>query len=135
MDAVKAAELKRLEKLTVTKLREEALAKFHDELKGVHGISKPELLKAMCQLMDIPYDEEEKARKQKRVKKTHDKKKIKAQIKALKSEREKIEDKKKIMIVKKRIKHLKRILRRESFVHPKAAGESAAPKSASEATA
>ncbi len=52
------AELHRLQKLTVPKLREEAKEKYHDEIKGVHGMNKDRLVQALCEQMGIPYDEE-----------------------------------------------------------------------------
>ncbi len=44
-------EFKELEKLTVVKLREEA-SKFED-LKGVSGMKKPQLIDALCQKLGI----------------------------------------------------------------------------------
>ena len=101
------AELHRLEKLTVPKLRDEAKEKYHDEIKGVHGMTKDELVKALCEQQGIPYDEEKH-----KVAALADKAKHKKAISSLKEQlQEAGQEKKGRAILRKKVKRLKRKLR------------------------
>ncbi|MGA1842321.1 MAG: transcription termination factor Rho [bacterium] len=100
-----------LEKMTVVKLREEALK--YPELTGVHGMKKAELIKALAELMGLP--EEEIPKKKVKVKKGNTKGGLKKVIKSLKEKRSealKAKDAKALKIVRKRIKSAKRKLRK-----------------------
>ncbi len=100
-------ELHRLQKLTVTKLREESKAKYHDEIKGVSGMSKDEIIEAICEQQGIPYDEEKH-----KVAKGIDKAKFKKQISECKSQlEEKGKTKLERSILRKKVKRIKRVLR------------------------
>ncbi len=106
------AEYNRLHKLTVTRLREEAMEKFHDRLKGVHGMRKEELLAAMCKLMGIHIDvEHHRANLAKKI----NYEELKTRLGKLKAQRiEALENKAKAQLiqVRKKIKKVKRTLRR-----------------------
>jgi len=107
MDPEKQAELKRLQKLTVKKLREEVLENYHDQIKGVHGMTKEQILRALCEIKGIPLQEKKEA--------AVDKSAIKAEIKKLKAARAQAisaKDKAALALVRKKIKRLKRKLRR-----------------------
>jgi hypothetical protein len=100
-----------LEKMTVVKLREEAL-KF-PELSGVHGMKKEELIDALAKLMGLP--EEEKPKKKVKGKKGQTKEGLKKKIKALKGKRAEaiqVKDAKGLKIARKKIKRLKRAIRK-----------------------
>ena len=100
-----------LEKMTVVKLREEALK--YPELTGVHGMKKEELIKAIAELMGLP--EEETTKKKVKGKKVKTKGGFKKVIKSLKKKRSealKANDAKGLKIVRKKIKSAKRKLRK-----------------------
>ncbi len=106
------AEYDRMHKLTVTKLREEAMEKFHDQLKGTHGMHKEELLAAICELMGIHIEVEH--HKAKPAAKISDEE-LKTRMKKLKTQRvEALDAKDKVQLIqtRKKIKKLKRSLRR-----------------------
>ncbi len=97
------AELHRLEKLTIVKLREEAKEKYHDQIKGVHGMNKGQIIKALCEQEGIPYAEE----------------KLKVALAGFKAQMSQLEvhlqeagkSKQERSILRKKVKHLKRRLR------------------------
>ena len=100
-----------LEKMTVGKLREEALK--YSELTGVHGMKKAELINELARIFGLP--DEEKAPKKKRVKKGLTKESIKKEIKSLKKKRaEALEakDSKGLKRIRREIKRSKRELRK-----------------------
>ncbi|MBN2372574.1 transcription termination factor Rho [bacterium] len=100
-----------LEKMTVVKLREEAMK--YSELTGVHGMKKEELVGALAQLMGLP--EEEKPKKKQKVKKDVSKKDLKKDILSLKGKRDEAiqaKDGKTLKRIRKRIKKAKRSLRK-----------------------
>jgi len=115
MTEAQMQELKRLQKLTVTKLREEALEKHHDELKGVHGMTKAEIVEAICKLQGIPLEE---TKKKKAAKAETDKTRLKKQLRKMKADKQKLlaepkaEDRKQLEILRQKVKRIKRILRR-----------------------
>lgn len=99
-----------LRKMTVLKLREEALK--YPDLTGVHGMKKEELVEALANILGLP--EEERVHKRHKIKKQVTKNDIKKEIKALKQKREEAiqaKDGKSLKIVRKRIKRAKRTLR------------------------
>ncbi len=101
------AELHRLEKLTVTKLREEAKEKYHDQIKGVHGMNKGLLIKALCEQEGIPYEEEKH-----KVAVGLDRAGFKQKINQLKLHlQEAGKSKQERSILRKKVRHLKRKLR------------------------
>ena len=101
------AQLHRLQKLTVVKLREEAKTKYHDEIKGVHGMTKDQLIKAICEQEGIPYDEEKH-----KVAALEDKGRYKKTIAELKLQLgQEGKSKKERSILRKKVKRLKRKLR------------------------
>ncbi len=98
---------KTLSKMTVTKLRVEA-AKF-DDLKGVHGMEKPELLKVLMEKYGI---HEEHHEGQMLLDRKHA---IKAKIKKLKAEKEKAvsaKDTPKAALLQKQLRRQRRLLRK-----------------------
>jgi hypothetical protein len=100
-----------LEKMTVVKLREEALK--YPDLTGVHGMKKAELIDALAKLMGL--SEEEKPKKKVKGKKVDKKGNLKKRIKSLKEKRVealKAKDAKSLKIVRKKIKCAKRKLRK-----------------------
>jgi len=100
-----------LEKMTVVKLREEALN--YSELTGVHGMKKAELVDALAKIMGLP--EEETPKKKVKAKKGETKASMKKRIHALKEKRvEAIQNKdaKGLKIARKKIKRIKRKLRK-----------------------
>lgn len=100
-----------LEKMTVVKLREEALK--YPELTGVHGMKKIELVEELAKLMGLP--EEETSKKKVKGKKRKTKGGLKKVIKSLKEKRSealKANDAKDLKIVRKKIKSAKRKLRK-----------------------
>jgi hypothetical protein len=106
------AEYIRLQKMTVTKLREEVIAKYHDEIKGVHGMRKDEIIAAMCQIMGIVVEEKHKPKK---IKVKMDKKQLKSRMKKLRAQlasaREN-KEKKQLNLIRKKIKKAKRTIRK-----------------------
>ncbi len=113
MDSKKLAEFRQLQKLPVTKLKEKALEKYHDELTGVHGMSKTQLLEAICPLLGISYEEVVKGAHKPAI----DKKELKTKIKALKTQKAQVltdqnRDSKQLKVLRRRIKIIKRTLRR-----------------------
>ena len=100
-----------LERMTVLKLREEALK--YPELTGVHGMKKTELVDALAQLMGLP--EEEGSKKKLKVKKGETKGSLKKSINSLKKKRVEAlqsKDAKALKIVRKKIKSAKRKLKK-----------------------
>ncbi|PIE34131.1 hypothetical protein CSA56_08285 [candidate division KSB3 bacterium] len=98
---------KTLSKMTVTKLRDEA-AKF-DDLKGVHGMDKPELLKVLFEKYDI---HEEHHESQMLIDRKHA---LKAAIKKMKIDKEKAfsaGDKPKVALLQKELHRHRRLLRK-----------------------
>ncbi len=97
-------ELKDLEKLTVPKLREEA-AKFED-IKGVHGLKKAQLIDLLCEKLDIHRPKTKVVGIDKSV--------LKARIRDLKAKREAIPvgDHEALAEVRMRIKVYKRAIHR-----------------------
>lgn len=75
-------ELRDLQRMTVVKLREEALK--HEGLTGVHGMKKNELIEALAPILGIDLEAEVKAAREKLV---ASKVEIKQEIHALKLER------------------------------------------------
>ncbi len=91
-------------KLTVPKLREEALK--IENIAGVHGMKKEELLDILFDHFDIPRDVETKKQP------TSD---VKKKIAALREEKDKVRqagDAKKVKVLQKRIHDLKRNTRK-----------------------
>lgn len=102
-------ELKDLEKMTVTKLREEA-AKFED-VKGVSGMKKDQLIDIMCEKLDIH-------RPKKQIEGI-DKSALKARLRDLKAKRSQAEtnhDHEALAEIRRRIKTYKRSIRRHTVV-------------------
>ena len=100
-----------LEKMTVVKLREEALK--YPELTGVHGMKKAELVDALAKILGLP--EEEHPHKKVKVKKGETKAGMKKRIQALKEKRAdalKKKDSKGLKITRNKIKRIKRKLRK-----------------------
>lgn len=100
-----------LEKMTVVKLREEAIK--YPELTGVHGMKKAELVYELAKLMGLP--EEETPKKKVKVKKGKTKGSLKKVIRSLKEKRSEAlqaKDAKSLKIVRKKIKSAKRKLRK-----------------------
>ena len=99
---------KEMEKLTVVKLREEALK--HSEIKGVHGKSKPQLMDELAPLLGI---EKPHVRFTDRI--VHTKEDLKRKIRALKAERDKLveaKDRKALHGVRREIHSLKHRIRK-----------------------
>ena len=99
-----------LEKMTVIKLREEAMK--YPEISGVHGMKKAELIGTLAKFMGLP--EEEHITGKTKIKKVVSKEILKKQIKELKEKRIeaiKVKDNKSLKRVRKRIKKVKRSLR------------------------
>ena len=100
-----------LEKMTVIKLREEAVK--YPELTGVHGMKKDELITKLAKLMGLP--EEENVKKKPKVKKGVSNKDLKKKILSLKEKRAEAiqaKDAKTLKIIRKRLKRTKRSLRK-----------------------
>lgn len=102
-------EYKDLEKMTVVKLREEA-AKFED-LKGVSGMNKPQLIDALCQKLAIqrPHAEVEGI----------DKPTIKGRLKDLQAKRKQAladRNRETLADLRMRIKRYKRMLKKHSHI-------------------
>ena len=103
-------ELKDLEKMTVTKLREEA-AKFED-VKGVSGMKKDQLIDVMCEKLDIQRPKKQIV--------GIDKSALKARLRALKAKRLQAEadhDHEALAEIRRRIKTYKRSIRRHTVVN------------------
>ncbi|MFQ5692766.1 MAG: hypothetical protein ACE5IM_06960 [Nitrospinota bacterium] len=105
-----------LEKMTVTKLREEAL-KYPDQIESVHGMKKEELVSALMKVLAIPEPEEERkpAPTKPARKAARSKAEIKRDIRALKEERRKAleaGDGKAARLFRRRIHNLKRRTRK-----------------------
>jgi hypothetical protein len=101
-------ELHRLEKLTITKLREEAKAN-HPELTGVSGMKKDDLIHEICRIKGIDCEERKKKIK------TGAKAKIKKELKKLRVKKEEFQSKefrKQRNILRKKIKKTKRMIRK-----------------------
>ena len=103
-------ELRDLQKMTVVKLREEALK--HEGLVGVHAMDKEQLITALAPRFGIDL---EAAAKAARAKFAGDKTALKQEIRALKTQRDTAlaeHDSATVKQVRQRIKRHKRILRR-----------------------
>ncbi len=97
-----------LEKMTVVKLREEAAN--HSELKGVHGMKKPELVEALAKIMGI-----EKPHAHYSDEVVHTKEALKQRIRALKGQREGLiaaRDRKSLHTLRREIHRLKRRIKK-----------------------
>lgn len=97
-----------LERMTVTKLKEEAL-KFPEQIKGVHGMKKSQLIAALRQAYGIPVEERKAA--------PLEKGEIKQRIRGLKLKRDgalEAKNRTELREVRRQIKRLKRKLRRAS---------------------
>lgn len=102
-------EWKDLEKLTVTKLREEAL-KHPDHIKGVHGKNKAQLMDELARVLGI-----EKPHISFTEKVTHTKESLKKQIRDLKVRRESLieaHNSRELHAVRRQIHKLKHQIRR-----------------------
>jgi hypothetical protein len=100
---------KTLEKMTVPKLREEA-RKFED-ISGIHGMNKAQLLAALKQKYEIA---EEKTESEVLIERKHA---LKKKIKQLKAEKQqaleaKEKDEKKLALLRRRLRRQRRILRK-----------------------
>lgn len=101
-------ELKDLEKMTVTKLREE-VGKFED-VKGVSGMKKDQLIAIMCEKLEIHRPEKKVVGIDKSV--------LKARMRALKAKRVQAEadhDHEALADIRKRIKVYKRSIRKHTI--------------------
>lgn len=101
-------EWKELEKLTVAKLREEALK--HDQLKGVHGKTKAQLLGELAEVLGI-----EKPKEHYTEQVVHTKGDLKKKIRELKGQRDKtvkMHEHKRLHEIRREIHQLKRRIRR-----------------------
>ncbi len=109
---------KELEKMTIVKLREEAL-KFPEEIKGVHGKSKAQLMDEIAKQLGI-----EKPHVHFADTVVHDKGDLKQKIHALKAQRDSLiaaKDHKKLHETRREIHKLKRQIRKiEHAVNAKA---------------
>ncbi len=97
-----------LERMPLTKLREEAL-KFPEQIKGVHGIKKSQLVVALKQAYGIPVEERKTT--------PLEKGEIKQQIRTLKLKRDsalEANNRMELREVRRQIKRLKRKLKRAS---------------------
>ena len=100
-------DLKTLVKMTVSKLRDEAM-KF-DDLVGVHGMEKPELIEILKKKYGIT---EEHHESQMLLDRKHA---VKARIKRLKAEKEQAiaaKDKKQAILLQKRLHQQRRLLKK-----------------------
>lgn len=100
---------KDLDKLTIVKLREEAL-KHPEEIKGVHGKSKAQLMDELAAILGI-----EKPHMHLAEAVVHSKDDLKRHIRELKAQREKMigaKDRKKLHEVRRQIHKLKRQIRK-----------------------
>lgn len=109
-------EKKDLEKMTVPKLREEAL-KYKDQISSaIHGMKKAELVKALMEVMGIEEEEEKPVEKKiKKKEKSVSKESLKKELLAYKKEKEgalKEKDKIKVKRLRRKIKTLNRKIRR-----------------------
>ena len=123
-------ELRELRKLPMPKLRD--LAKQETDLKGVVGIEKEALIKAIAQAKGIAYDESSKD-----LNAVHA---VKQDIRALKKQKAELVasngDRKKLKRVKRKVKLLKRLTRHLARETKTAAGAKAAqPAAAAQPTA
>jgi hypothetical protein len=98
---------KTLEKMTVTKLREEAM-KFED-LKGVHGMHKPELIKILKQKYGV---HEEFTESESLAHKHHAVKGKIKELKAAHAQAIQAKDPKKIALLKERLRRERRLLKK-----------------------
>lgn len=110
MEEAKQKELHRLEKMTITKMREEAMEKYPD-LHGVHGMEKEKLIEEICKIEKIPYHTKETETEDHHKKRIRLKKNIK-DLRAKKDELQGKELKKQRTILRKKIKTTKRNLRK-----------------------
>lgn len=98
---------KTLEKMTVVKLREEAM-KF-DDITGVHGMHKDELISALKEKFGIV---EEKAASELLSERKHAIKKKIQQLKAEKAQAIEAKDEKKTTLVRRRLRQQRRLLKK-----------------------
>jgi len=117
-------ELKELRKLTITKLRD--LAKQETDLKGVGGMEKEALIKALAEAKGIAYDESTKD-----LNAIHA---VKQDIRALKKQKAELiassGDPKKLKKIKRKVKLLKRLTRHLAHEAKTAAAAKAAQPAA-----
>jgi hypothetical protein len=112
-------DIKELEKMTSTKLRE-LIRKEYPEIKGVHAMKKEELFNTIIKAAGIEKEEIDKdkvAPKHKKKKVEITSSKLKKEIKKLKVDKEKAietKDKKTLIKLRKKIKKLKRHTRKLS---------------------
>jgi len=102
-------EWKELEKMTVTKLREEAL-KHPDQLKGVHARSKAQLMNELAAVLGIQKPQVSFAEKV-----VHTKDSLKQRIRELKAQRDRLIEEHnsgELKTVRRQIHHLKREIRK-----------------------
>jgi hypothetical protein len=103
-------ELRDLQKMTVTKLREEALK--HQGLVGVHAMHKEELITALAPIFGIDLEAATKAARERF---SGNKTQLKQEIRALKTKRDEVmteHDATALKQIRERIKKRKRQLRR-----------------------
>ncbi len=98
---------KTLEKMTIVKLREEAM-KF-DDISGVHGMDKHELLSILKEKYDIV---EDKSAGELLVERKHALKKKIAQLKIKKAQAIEAKDEKKTVLIRRRLRRQRRILKK-----------------------
>jgi hypothetical protein len=124
-------EIKDLQRLTLPKLRD--LAKQETDLKGVGGMEKEELIKAIAKAKDISYDESHKD--------TNAVHAVKQDIRALKKHKAELlasmPDREKLRRIRRKMKLLKRLSRHLAHESKTAAAAKAAepPKPAAPAAA
>jgi excinuclease UvrABC helicase subunit UvrB len=102
---------KPLDKMTAKELREFALSKKIEGLKGVHAMKKEELLKAIKESLGIKEEEPAKKAKPGGEKKQVNVKELKQKIVQLKQQKQEAissQDKKKASILRRRINRLKK---------------------------
>ena len=113
-------EWKEMEKMTILKLREEAV-KYPEQIKGVHGKSKAQLMDELAKILGIEKPHHHFAEEV-----VHTKSDLKQKIHALKDDREKLiaaKDHKKLHEVRREIRKLKRRIRKiehDAEAHPTA---------------
>jgi len=111
---------KEMEKMTIVKLREEAM-KFQEQIKGVHGKSKAQLMDELAKILGIEKPHHHFAEDV-----VHTKGDLKKKIHGLKEQREKLiaaKDHRKLHEVRREIHQLKRKIRKiehEAEAHPTA---------------
>ena len=111
-----------LEKMTVTKLREEA--RKYEEIEGASGMKKAELVEALWEvLVKLGEAEEEEEKKEVAVSFQEQKSQLKKEIKELKAERDKAQkdkDRANIKRIRHKLKKARRKLKRLAVAPPPA---------------